>query len=730
MPVLINRSYLLIKSVFILVLSLFLTSSPAFAQEWTQIETATESTLNGVYFADRNIGWAVGNNGTIIHTADGGDSWAHQDSRTTEHLNSVFFFDEFTGWVAGNNNLVLFTENGGEQWTERRPSSVSGQQITDIFFSDWKRGWAVGGPGGHIYYSDNSGLTWQRQASITAEGIITSIHFQDYETVYVIYDNQIVFAENQTHWSNSQPLTESESFSAKDLFFINENNGWVIGNDQRGGYIIQTTDGGDQWIETMRSNESHFRSIAFTDDRTGFIVGTGGTLLQTNNSGQSWGLLELETNEDLNDITFADPGNGWIVGAEGTMFRFLESEMPDISYYKSQFPSLQIANNSEARHLLSRGKQYGDKAQEYDNPRMRAPYYGRLLAAMEKVNEYSGQGENEFATQIELVLKHFWAIEHNKGAEIFNDTLEEGDDYQQVEKSRYHFQNATFIQPDSSHSYLSLAYANHSLNDFTEAISAMENAIDRVEVPDADQYTFLIELYHSEQRLSDGIELNKKGIEDHPTEFSLYETIVNLYLDQGEIEEAINYLDILIEEYPENPSYYLVRGAQLQYIALNLLEESLRLYEDVWSLREERAAETPSSNQSELEDQINVLLQEVNRLENEGTEYANKAISDMEHLAELNSDLSEAHGIIGSIYHNKASLLYEMRTLTYDQEEAQAFDSKISGNLNKAKDHYEKALIDNPDESSYWEALYYIYLDLGLEEQAEQIVRSEHFENQ
>lgn len=724
-----NRSYLLLECALTLLLSFVLLTTVAFAQEWSQVSADTDSTLNGVYFTDRNMGWAVGNSGTIIHTSDGGDSWTNQNSRTSEQLNSVYFFDEFTGWIAGNNNLVLFTENGGEQWTERRPSSVSGQHIMDISFADWKRGWAAGGPGGHIYYTDNSGLTWQRQASVSPDEIISSLLSLDHETSYAVYGNKIVSDDNQSQWNEIQPLAESDSFLAEDLFFINDSTGWVIGNDNRSGIILQTEDGGNQWTEIERIEHSQFQSIVFADDERGIIVGTEGVILQTNNGGETWEPTGSETDKDLNDITFADPGNGWIIGEEGTLLRFLDSEIPDISYYKSIYPSIQLSNESEAVELLQRAQQYGDAALAQEDPSMRAPHYGRLLASTGQVEQFFVDSENQYASQIPTLLKHYWAIEHNEGAEIFNEWLENEGEPQQIERSKKHLQNAIAIQPDSVHSYVSLSYVNLHLNDNEGAISAMETAINLMDVPDLDHYTALIELYQSEQRLSEALEVNKKAIEEYPEEDSLYELLVNIYLDQGKVEEAVDYLTTLIERDSDSPNYYFIRGAQLQYLALNKLEEALRLYEEVWALREELQTDLAPEDRNEIENRIDSLMQEVNELESDGIEYADQAISDLEKVEELDPESYNVQGIIGSIYHNRASIFYQMRTLTADQNEAQKFDSTITNSLEEAKTHYEQAVTQDPDESTYWEALYYIYLDLGLEDQAEQIVRNEHFEN-
>lgn len=722
-----NRSCLHLKSACTILFFVIFFTSPVVAQEWTQVETATNSTLHGVYFVDRNIGWAVGDSGTIIHSSDGGENWVTQESGTTDQLNNVYFFDEFTGWIAGNENLVLYTENGGEEWTERRPTSVSGQHITDISFTDWKRGWAAGGPGGHIYFTDNSGITWDRQASLLPNGTISAIESTNHETAFSAAGNQLFFTKNEgEEWEEHSTLSELDSLMIRDIHFVNDTLGWAIGNNDNTGIIFQSNNSGDNWNE-VENISSKGNSIHFIDPETGILVGVDGTVFQTDDGGVNWERVDIETEIDLNDVAFSDSGSRWIVGEEGVIYRYLEPNIPDISFYKNHYPSIQLANESEAIELLQRARQYGEKAQEREDPAMRAPHYGRLLASTDQVEQFFGNSENQHTSQIPILLTYFWAIEHNEGAEIFNEWLEQEGDLQQIEKSKSHLQNAVAIQPDSALSHISLSYVNQRLNDIPAAITAMDNAISLMDIPAVKHYTFLIELYQSEQRVSEGLELNQKAIEQYPEENILYELLVNLYLDQGEIEEAVNYLTMLIERESDSPDYYFIRGAQLQYLALNKLEEALRLYEEVWTLREE--LQLDPANSEEIENRIDTLMQEVHKLETEGTEYANKAVSDLENVAELDSENYDVQGIIGSIHHNRASIFYQMRTLTPDQTEAKRFDSTIASSLEEAKIHYEQAVTQNPDENSYWEALYYIYLDLGMEDQAEQIVRNENFDN-
>ena len=62
-------------------------------------------------------GTAVGYNGTILRTTDGGETWNSQASGTTVALNGVSFTDENNGAIVGSSSgsaVFLSTSNGGE----------------------------------------------------------------------------------------------------------------------------------------------------------------------------------------------------------------------------------------------------------------------------------------------------------------------------------------------------------------------------------------------------------------------------------------------------------------------------------------------------------------------------------------------------------------------------------------------------------------------------------------
>lgn len=120
---------------------------------WVQAEVPVSSDLTAVYFASASEGWAVGHEGVILHTADGGATWIRQlDGRQAAELLvkaygkpadpadpaaqrlqqdaeafaaqgadkpflDIWFEDTRRGFAVGAFNLILRTEDGGKTWT-------------------------------------------------------------------------------------------------------------------------------------------------------------------------------------------------------------------------------------------------------------------------------------------------------------------------------------------------------------------------------------------------------------------------------------------------------------------------------------------------------------------------------------------------------------------------------------------------------------------------------------
>jgi photosystem II stability/assembly factor-like uncharacterized protein len=87
--------------------------------DWINLTTNALGSWYSVYFNDANKGYIVGENnyqsGIILYTADGGINWTAQytDNISGRYLLSVNFANDTTGYAVGSDGTVLKTTNGG-----------------------------------------------------------------------------------------------------------------------------------------------------------------------------------------------------------------------------------------------------------------------------------------------------------------------------------------------------------------------------------------------------------------------------------------------------------------------------------------------------------------------------------------------------------------------------------------------------------------------------------------
>jgi len=121
---------------------------------WTTQNSGNTAYLYSVYFSDENTGYAVGADGAILKTINGGIFWDSQNSGTSIDLHSVYFTDANTGYAVGGdtwgNGTIVKTTNGGMIWTQQNPCTSN--KLNSIYFTNADTGYIVG-EGGTILIS-------------------------------------------------------------------------------------------------------------------------------------------------------------------------------------------------------------------------------------------------------------------------------------------------------------------------------------------------------------------------------------------------------------------------------------------------------------------------------------------------------------------------------------------------------------------------------------------------
>ena len=145
---------------------------------WSWVDTGIEGNLGIGFalvqgeldFADPQHGWAMGGQGQIIYTQDGGAHWTKQAlacpwPTCNLRLFAIDMLNDQEGWIGGEG--LYHTTNAGAQWTPQPygPADRTQPDIHDLQFLDARTAW-MAGASGMLRYSVDGGATWTPLSSL------------------------------------------------------------------------------------------------------------------------------------------------------------------------------------------------------------------------------------------------------------------------------------------------------------------------------------------------------------------------------------------------------------------------------------------------------------------------------------------------------------------------------------------------------------------------------------
>ncbi|MBT8216205.1 MAG: right-handed parallel beta-helix repeat-containing protein, partial [Acidimicrobiia bacterium] len=261
-------------------------------------------------------GWAVGDNGTVLHTANGGVVWSAQAVPTAQPLYGVDFVNNSVGWVVGANATILKTATGGTSWVaQTSPAAVT---LNSVHFPvDSLTGYAAG-IGGTILKTVDGGANWVAQTTPTTNEL-REIHFPvDALTGYAVGQGGTVLktTDGGGSWV-SQPTPTGQMLEGVH-FPSGSSTGWISG---RGPTILHTSNGGTNWNAQSSPVAEQLHGVHMIDGTIGFIVGNNGTILETSNGGANWTSDASPTGNHLNATYWPSSATGYAVGNVGTVLK-------------------------------------------------------------------------------------------------------------------------------------------------------------------------------------------------------------------------------------------------------------------------------------------------------------------------------------------------------------------------------------------------------------------------
>jgi photosystem II stability/assembly factor-like uncharacterized protein len=266
-------------------------------ETWSQVETgyAKNENLMAAAFANETEGWIVGTHGIILHYNNG--NWSQDASPTEETLYEATVSRSNSVWVVGSNGTLL--NYNGISWGQIYVSA-SGVTVKDdinsISMADQNNGWAVGNRGLILRYD---GKWTPFTTSVTTEKLNSVSAINDVQA-WAVGAFGTIIQFNGTTWNKM-----GSAFSGFDLYHIfmrNDSDGWAVGQD---GTIIYYD--GTRWISHQKPPaKPALNSVAFCKD-LGFIVGQSGTFLRFEPNGEPAKFSFLFKAQNVKKPTKAEP---------------------------------------------------------------------------------------------------------------------------------------------------------------------------------------------------------------------------------------------------------------------------------------------------------------------------------------------------------------------------------------------------------------------------------------
>ena len=182
-------------------------------KSWNKQVSGVRVALLQVFFLNRDKGFTVGTDGTMLRTDNGGSSWEVvsldwfkflpgdliEKGVISINLYDIFFSDESSGWIVGDNGTIIHTSDGGKVWGVSQIGSFP--PLFSVFFKSKREGWAVG-LNGFFLKTDDGGRSWKNVSVETKESLYRIFMRGDYGVIVGDHGAMIKTNDGGTTWLN------------------------------------------------------------------------------------------------------------------------------------------------------------------------------------------------------------------------------------------------------------------------------------------------------------------------------------------------------------------------------------------------------------------------------------------------------------------------------------------------------------------------------------------------
>lgn len=268
--------------------------SDAAGSNWRQVPVPVRQMLTAVHFVDQLRGWAVGHDGLILASQDGGLSWSLQYSGLAQQaMINQSNLEAALARKAGLEQKILVADDEKtradlvldleevqldiEDAEYALSEPVHASPLLNVYFSDHLRGYAVGAFGEFLYTRDG-GVNWRRD------------------------------------------LTRLDNPEQMHLNAITGGPAGLVWIAAEGGLLFRSTDNGESWQQLESPYHGSFFDIAYEPVNQRLLaVGLRGNIFSSSDRGDHWQSAEVDVTRSLAAVTWLNPQYAATVGAVGSL---------------------------------------------------------------------------------------------------------------------------------------------------------------------------------------------------------------------------------------------------------------------------------------------------------------------------------------------------------------------------------------------------------------------------
>lgn len=283
---------------------------------WQQAKVPVSSDLTAVSFANERKGWAVGHDGVILATADGGITWTLQlDGRRANDL----LVGHLEGRIQAQPQAAELAKLLGE--ARRYKEQGADKPFLDVWFADENNGWAVGAYN-LIFRTADGGAHWEPWFDRTDNPKLLNLHAvaQAGDGLYVVGEGGLVLRLDST----AQRFVATPTSYKGSFFGVVGSGSTVLAYGLRGN-AYASNDGGSSWQKVEVGLPATIVAAAALKDGVLLLADAGGRLALSPAGGRDFKPVALKQTMPLAGIADAGDGRLALVGLRGVAVTALPS---------------------------------------------------------------------------------------------------------------------------------------------------------------------------------------------------------------------------------------------------------------------------------------------------------------------------------------------------------------------------------------------------------------------